>query len=132
MPKRQAMLATQGLHPCMNACRILLVRRILAIIVLLLVPFQLAFAAGAEYCDMGWADSGSHLGHHIDKGKSEPGKKLTSHACAFCALGCAQTQASSFTLALPVLGATFDVVPILPSSSWAPPGFERPPRADPA
>lgn len=79
------------------------VRFPLTLILLLIIPLQLAFAAGAEYCESGKSHA-SHFGHHSHAGQDgqgkpdadpEGGKSLTKH-CSFCHLGCSQVQASHF------------------------------------
>ena len=79
------------------------VRRLFALVVLLLLPLQLTFAAGAEYCETGKSHS-SHFGHHVhasqdvqgDVGDGQDGTKSPGKTCAFCYLGCSQAATSKF------------------------------------
>ena len=79
------------------------VRSLFVLLLLLVIPLQLTFAAGAEFCETGKPHA-SHFGHHAHadqdaEGKSgvdsEGGKSPAKH-CPFCHLGCSQLQASYF------------------------------------
>lgn len=108
-------------------------RKLIALFVLLILPLQLAFAAGAEYCDLENVDTGQHFGHHAHDADAsgnepDPGKAPAESNCAFCHLGCAHAQASSFQLH--VSGVA--IVPFLAAHiapvDFSPPILERPPR----
>lgn len=98
-------------------------RPTLALLLLCLLPLQFAFAAGAEYCELGIAHKSQHFGHHVHKSganheTSKSGKAKTSadRDCAFCQLGCAHAQVSSF-----------HVLAAVPVASFARPQFALPP-----
>ena len=79
------------------------VRVLVALILLLVLPLQLTFAAGAEYCEIGKSHS-SHFGHHIHAAQDTQGKtdgdpdggKSSGKHCSFCHLGCSLVQATAF------------------------------------
>ena len=109
-------------------------RKFVALFVLLLLPLQLTFAAGAEYCEIEKGDTGHHFGHHVHLCKADadsPSKGSDGDSgCGFCHLGCAQAQASAFTFAVEdvTFAAGEQVEPPLPPSH-TPPGIDRPPRS---
>lgn len=118
-----------------------LMRKFVALLVLVLLPLQLAFAAVAEYCEIGGADGGQHFGHHVhklDKSKAKAGdeskrgidsnKSAGEPGCGFCLLGCAHTQASSFDIRMIPLTARHDVADGALQSGFLPPIFDRPPK----
>ena len=108
-------------------------RKLLAFIVLLILPLQLAFAAAAEYCDHAKADRGNHFGHHVhkaEKGKTGSEKKSGYEPeCGFCGLGCSHAQPCEFHWDVPqqTAVATF-ASPVIPASN-DPPAIDRPPRS---
>ena len=108
-------------------------RTILAILVLLIIPLQLAFAAASEYCDMGMGDTGHHFGHHTHfagKIHADLSKKADNDGgCGYCQLGCAHAQISQFAFEPPAIIATFDIVEQPLPAAFSPPPFDRPPRA---
>lgn len=119
-----------------------LMRRFVALLVLVLLPLQLAFAAVAEYCEIGGADGGQHFGHHVhklDKSKSKAkggdeskggigsNKSAGEPDCGFCILGCAHAQASSLEIQMIPLTARHDVADGALQSGFLPPIFDRPP-----
>lgn len=80
------------------------VRILFALILLLILPLQMTFAAGAEYCETGKSHA-SHFGHHVHNaqdaqgtadGEQGGGGKTSGKLCSFCHLGCSQVQASIF------------------------------------
>lgn len=81
------------------------VRFLFTLIMLLVIPLQLTFAAGAEYCESGKAHA-SHFGHHAHAAQdadgnpqADPeGSKSPVKHCSFCYLGCSQLQVSHFEL----------------------------------
>jgi hypothetical protein len=106
-------------------------RKFLALLILLIVPLQLAFAAGAEYCEIGMGDAGLHFGHHDHGAKphGSPAKGIAGDSdCAYCHLGCSHASISSFEVGLQALAfpAPAEDHPLhcgLPPST-----VERPPR----
>ena len=108
-------------------------RKFLALLVLLILPLQVSFAVAAEYCEIEKNDSGQHFGHHSHDGaqdKKEPTPKngKADKNCAFCQLGCSQTQVSSMN----VLAFTTHESPAegdfpMPVGQ-SPSGFDRPPK----
>ena len=79
------------------------VRSLVTLILLLIIPLQLAFAAGAEYCETSKSHA-PHFGHHAHAAQDAEGKpdvdpggsKSPAKDCSFCHLGCSQIQASRF------------------------------------
>ena len=108
-------------------------RTFIAVIVLLILPLQLAFAAAAEYCDLAKVDRGDHFGHHVhkaEKGKTGSEKKSGSERdCGFCGLGCAHAQVCEFHWDVPHEAAVASFAePIVPACN-DPPSIDRPPRS---
>lgn len=108
-------------------------RRVIAIFLLLILPLQVAFAAAAEYCEVGKADSGQHFGHHAHKadasdGDSSSPKGAAGFDCEFCHLGCAQAQASSFVFQFAETHAPPGLVDAPLPRVIFPPVLDRPPR----
>lgn len=108
-------------------------RRVIAIFVLLILPLQVAFAAAAEYCEIGKADSGRHFGHHAHEADastddSPSPKGAAGLDCEFCHLGCAQAQASSFIFQFAEPQAPPGLVDAPVPREIFPPVLDRPPR----
>ena len=110
--------------------------RRLVILLVLLLPLQFAFAAGAEYCEFGSPHKSGHLGHHVHKAdtghdKSTPAKSkpASDRDCAFCHLGCAQAQVSSFLLPVIVSAESFAMAPMASPPGIVLPTADIPPRA---
>lgn len=109
------------------------VRRLVALLILFLLPLQLGFAAAAEYCEIEKADTGRHFGHHVDLPKHKadsPGKSSDGDSgCGFCKLGCAQAQASTFALVIADMPFSANAqLELAVPPSHSPPGIDRPPR----
>lgn len=111
-------------------------RALFALFLLLVIPLQLTFAAGAEYCETG-KSHGSHFGHHGHaaqdaggKPDAEPeGDKSPAKHCSFCHLGCSQLQASHFDVVTPGLHPPY-VAEDAPLRAGIPPGVPYlPPRS---
>lgn len=75
-------------------------RRLFAILLLLLMPVQFAFAAAAPYCAMEKIETPTHFGHHEHADNAGPseadgkdGLKVTAD-CEICHLASAQTPAA--------------------------------------
>ena len=110
-------------------------RSLLASLLVLILPLQLSFAAGGEYCESSKAH-GSHFGHHAHKPAEadtsckpgEPAKKSVPD-CGVCFLGCAHAQLSTFELSTPADREHFTTsrVPLPPGIILAVP--DLPPRA---
>lgn len=113
------------------------VRILIALVLLLILPLQMTFAAGAEYCETGKSHS-SHFGHHVHDAQDAQGSadgdqggtgKTSGKLCAFCHLGCSQVQTSIFKFGavgiqshytrqdLPLLSGIPPSVPHLPPRS---------------
>lgn len=109
-------------------------RALAALLLAIVLPLQLSFAAAAEYCESAGGDVGHHFGHHEHakgKGHADPtGKKFPGDSgCGFCHLGCAHAQPSAFCLGNEAEGgAPVSVDPVIPTG-LSPPGFDRPPRS---
>ncbi|HET9765150.1 MAG TPA: hypothetical protein VFR50_16625 [Casimicrobiaceae bacterium] len=108
-------------------------RKFVALLILLVLPLQLAFAAGAEYCEIEKGDTGGHFGHHVHLCKTNadsPSKGSDGDSgCGFCKLGCTHAQASTLAFAVEAVPFAADeqLEPPLPPSH-SPPGIDRPPR----
>lgn len=108
-------------------------RRVVAIFLLLILPLQVAFAAAAEYCEVGKADSGQHFGHHAHEADASNADSPSPQGaggldCEFCHLGCAQAQASSFVFQFAETPASPGLVDAPLPRVIFPPTLERPPR----
>ena len=106
--------------------------RLLAILVLLILPLQVSIAAAAEYCDLEKNDTGHHFGHHSHDGaqdKKDPAsKKNADKNCAFCNLGCSQAPIS-FTVSVAAVVQDIPAFRDVPLPDGRPPtGFDRPPK----
>ena len=71
-------------------------RRLLVILMIVVLPFQLSWAAAATYCQHESSSVVSHFGHHVHKhlakagdAKSDtsPSKLLSDDDCSVCHLG---------------------------------------------
>lgn len=71
-------------------------RRLLVILMMVVLPFQLSWAAAATYCQHESSSVVSHYGHHVHKHLSDPGdaepdtsrsKLLLDSDCTVCHLG---------------------------------------------
>lgn len=71
-------------------------RRLLVILMMVVLPFQLSWAAAATYCQHESSPVASHYGHHVHKhlansgaAKSDtsPSKLLSDDDCTVCHLG---------------------------------------------
>lgn len=113
-----------------------MMKRFVAILILLIMPLQVVFAAAAEYCEVEKPGSGQHFGHHAhatdsdqsDTGGKDGKSKTGDSNCGFCHLGCAQGQVSAFALPLSSVGHVKTTVEVLVPSDNSPPGLDRPPR----
>ena len=109
------------------------VRSLVALLVVLLVPLQLAFAGAGEYCESGKSHA-NHFGHHVHKtcdaqGKQPSDGKTANPDCAFCVLGCAHAQVSSFEVPAAAESAGFRPAHVLPLQGITPSVPDLPPRA---
>ena len=82
-------------------------RRLFALLLLLLMPVQFAFAAAAPYCALEKAEVAAHFGHHEHPDAPAPAKddgkdrSPIADDCGVCHLGSAQAPlsiAATFTL----------------------------------
>ena len=107
-------------------------RRLFALLLVLLVPLQLAFAGAAGYCGLeGDCSAASHFGHHVHTEADAPddgGGERGYGECGICHLGCAKLAQSAVGLPAP----TPLRIPLALSSPSAPdhpqPPLDRPPR----
>ena len=72
-------------------------KRLLAILLALLLPLQLSWAAVGEYCQHESSPKAAqHFGHHShvhkSDGKHDAGKKLVDSDCSFCHAGTPATM----------------------------------------
>lgn len=106
----------------MKFCHNSSVRRVFALLLLLLLPLQFAFAVAAPYCALEKVTVASHFGHHEhpDAPASKPAKHGSEqgkvHECGICHLGSVQVH--------PAVA----LIPALPAASTlgAPPADRRP------
>ena len=110
-------------------------RRLLALVLLCLLPLQFAFAAGAEYCELGSPHKAGHFGHHVHKADTSPEKSKSGKTkpspdrdCAFCQLGCAHAQVSSFHVPMHIPVASFATPQFAFPPGILPPPPDLPPR----
>lgn len=108
------------------------VKRILAILVLFVMPLQLSFAMAAEYCDIAKVDAGQHFGHHVhadaEKSKGSGGKGSAEKHCAFCQLGCAHATLTAPAVFVGCAAAIHEPAVALEPVGHSPSLFERPPK----
>ena len=116
-------------------------RRRIAILLLLLLPFQFCWSAAAAYCQHEGGVSAAHLGHHfhVHKTASKAGKDASALSgldsdCPSCVL---HADGPSLPPDMPSLGASVAHVAPVPSAVIAapspPPSLpERPKWATPA
>lgn len=119
-------------------------RRVLFIFLLLVLPFQMAWASAAPYCAHEVdASASKHFGHHehkhaaggeltpaIDGNEAESG---AHHAdCESCHLGCSGAFSSPSRLIGSLPPADALRVPLPSYASHIPAGPERPDRSQPA
>jgi len=110
-------------------------RRALAILLLLLLPLQAAFAAAAGYCDHARESSqAGHFGHHphqhdvsLDQGGST-GSDIDPD-CGFCHLSLLKAMHGADRDAQPVTAASPDTMFAESFRSIFPPTPHRPPLA---
>ena len=108
-------------------------RKLLALLVVLILPLQVTFAVAAEYCEVENNDTGRHFGHHAHSAdlskKESPSKKGKADSdCAFCHLGCAQLQVSTIPVAQLPAPEVFTVHEVTIPLGVSPPSFDRPPK----
>ena len=110
-------------------------RRALAILLLLLLPLQAAFAAAAGYCDHARESSqAGHFGHHphqhdvsLDQGGSTGSD--SDPDCGFCHLSLLKAMYGADRDAQPVTAASPDTAFVARFRSIFPPTPHRPPLA---
>lgn len=103
-------------------------RRLLVILMMVVMPFQLSWAAAATYCQHESNPVASHYGHHVHKhlaksgdakSDSSPSKLLSDDDCTVCHLG-GVGIVSMPSFAFPAVSATLDttrgIVPLLTST----------------
>jgi hypothetical protein len=111
----------------------LAMRKLAAIVILLVLPLQLAFAAAAEYCDLGHGACAQHFGHHVhnddgNKAGTAADKPGCDGHCGYCQLACTQAQACEFHWsATPAVFVPHVAEPVFPACN-DPPSIDRPPR----
>jgi len=83
-------------------------KKLILVLVLLAVPFQVTWAAVGAYCQHETGVSSKHFGHHShqhratigDESKGSPGVKLHPD-CGFCSIGSVGVANSSFATPSP-------------------------------
>jgi len=109
------------------------VARFLIILLLLVVPLQISYAAAAGYCSHDdQAASTSHFGHHLHKHVQPSGDGQLSGAtdldCGLCQLGCAHIVIPAALQAMCAVQAQAASPPQHPLRSACLPEHSRPPR----
>jgi len=110
-----------------------LVARFLIILLLLVVPLQMSYAAAATYCNHNdQAASTSHFGHHMHKHVQPSGDgKLPTGAvdpdCGLCQLGCACIMISADLQPMGAVPAQAALPPQHPLRSAHLRAYSRPP-----
>lgn len=74
-------------------------KRLIAVLLALLLPLQLSWAAVGEYCQHESSpQAAQHFGHHAhvhtDEGTKDGGKTAIDSDCSFCHTGAAATMAA--------------------------------------
>ncbi|MBA4092595.1 MAG: hypothetical protein C0489_00775 [Candidatus Accumulibacter sp.] len=104
-------------------------RRWLATLLLVLLPFQFSWAAVGGYCQHETGAAAKHFGHHNHQHQADAGEHETPKGNALGAVDsdCSACHAASVA-ALPALAASSCAIPWFPASPAAPPGAqpERP------
>lgn len=109
-------------------------RRLLALLLLVLMPLQLAFAAAAPYCALEKIEAPAHFGHHAhpdaptqapDEG--DDGGSLAEE-CGICHLASTQTPASEAGVVAPVQAAPVSTRPDERRAQHLQEPSEHPPR----
>jgi hypothetical protein len=103
-------------------------RRLLIILMMIVLPFQLSWAAAATYCQHESSPVVTHYGHHVHKhlatsgdakSDSSPSKLLSDDDCTVCHLG-GVGIVSMPSFAFPATSATSEtargIVPLLTST----------------
>lgn len=129
-------------------------RRLIALILLVLVPLHFSWAAMASYCQHETGPSATHVGHHSckhevdaakgasgttsldDKGGRQGSQTDAQNSaqpeadCGMCHLGKAHLTELDFKLKPPMVGAQLFATPIVNYTSFQPAALERPKWAD--
>ncbi len=103
-------------------------RHLLVLLMMIVLPLQLSWAAAATYCQHESSPAASHYGHHVhkhqaksDEAQSElsPSKLLSDDDCTVCQLG-GVGIVSMPSYSMPIADATSDtayaIVPLLKST----------------
>jgi len=130
-------------------------RRLIALILLVLVPLHFSWAAMASYCQHETGPLATHLGHHsckhevaglkdasgttsLDDKAGRQGSQTgaqnsaqTDADCGMCHLGKAHLTELDFKLKPPMVGALLFATPIVNYTSFQPAALERPKWTDP-
>ena len=111
-------------------------RRFLTVLLLLVLPLQLSWAAAAGYCQHGGAtEVAGHLGHHVhqhvaaDDAAQDPGDDkapCVDDDCAYCHLGSLKTVGAHAVVPDVTARSAFDSPPDPRVSSHIPAGLDRP------
>lgn len=111
-------------------------KRLFAILLMLILPLQFSFAAASAYCEDEVAVvTTEHYGHH-DHGdahapvKPDADEKSAGHAeCGVCHLGCAKLLNAPLTLGIFESDLPTDVPLLLSAAQHQPSPLQRPPIA---
>jgi len=111
----------------------LVMKRLFAILLMLIVPLQFSFAAASVYCEDEVTVNAEHFGHHDHEQAQKPAKsdgsqKPAGHPeCGICHLGCAKLLNESLTLGMRESELPADVPLLLSSAQHQPSPLHRPP-----
>lgn len=126
-------------RPARLYCRAM--RRFLTVLLLLVLPLQLSWAAAASYCQHGGAaEVAGHLGHHAhqhvqgaDLAAAEEAPQngddkapCVDDDCAYCHLGCLKTVGAPVMVLDVAPRPAFDTPAVPPIASHIPAGLDRP------
>jgi len=112
------------------------VKKLLAILLLVVVPFQFAWGAAAVYCQHEQGTTVQHFGHHVhqhqnaDENSSHAGKLSQLHTdCGYChALSRVSMPAKASAMTLPS-GSIHAEPPVVSFTSHIPEGPREPDRS---
>jgi hypothetical protein len=113
----------------------LVMKRLFAILLMLILPLQFSYAAASAYCEEDVIVTTEHYGHH-DHGeahqpvKSDADENSAGHVeCGVCHLGCAKLLKAPLTLGTFDSDLPTDVPLLLSVAQHQPSPLQRPPIA---
>ncbi len=110
-------------------------KKTLAILLMLVLPMQFAFAVAATYCEGEVATTSKHYGHHEHDiaqalAKSDTSDNQLGHAeCGVCHLGCAKFFSATLTVGMLVSELPVHASVLLAAAQFQPSPLQRPPIA---